>query len=185
MKKKLNKKGFTLVELIVVIVIVAILAAIAIPAVMAQVNNARDNTAIANARSAWAVILMEHLQGDGTRRDANGEVAANGILPRGPFNTREASGSGDTAIAARNGPNDAVTFFREAKTIDAFNHMVPGLIVATGLRWADGNLSVFAHPAGTANTAAAIGTDFFYDTGAPNNRRVWMDANGEYHALRY
>lgn len=37
-----NKKGFTLVELVVVIAILAILAAIAIPAVIGIVNNASD-----------------------------------------------------------------------------------------------------------------------------------------------
>lgn len=39
---KFNKKGFTLVELVVVIAILAILAAIAIPAVIGIVNNASD-----------------------------------------------------------------------------------------------------------------------------------------------
>lgn len=43
-KKKNNKKGFTLVELVVVIAILAILAAIAIPAVISIVNNASDTS---------------------------------------------------------------------------------------------------------------------------------------------
>lgn len=43
MKKiKNNKKGFTLIEMIVVIVIIAILVALAVPAVMGYVNDARE-----------------------------------------------------------------------------------------------------------------------------------------------
>lgn len=43
MKKiKNNKKGFTLIEMIVVIVIIAILVALAVPAVMGYVQDARD-----------------------------------------------------------------------------------------------------------------------------------------------
>ena len=37
-----NKKGFTLVEIIVVLVILAILAAIAIPSLIRYVNEAKD-----------------------------------------------------------------------------------------------------------------------------------------------
>ena len=41
--KKLNKKGFTLVELLAVIAILAILMVIAIPGVLTLFNNAKDN----------------------------------------------------------------------------------------------------------------------------------------------
>ena len=38
-----NKKGFTLVEIIVVLVILAILAAIAVPSVIGYVNEAKES----------------------------------------------------------------------------------------------------------------------------------------------
>lgn len=48
-----NKKGFTLVEIIVVLVIIAILAAIAIPTMMGFVRDAQDQALIAEARTAY------------------------------------------------------------------------------------------------------------------------------------
>ena len=55
--KNMNKKGFTLVELIVVIVIIAILAAIAIPAMLRYINNANDATAEANCRAVVSAAV--------------------------------------------------------------------------------------------------------------------------------
>ena len=49
---KKNKKGFTLVEIIVVLVIIAILAAIAIPTMLGFVNEARQSEYIAEGRTA-------------------------------------------------------------------------------------------------------------------------------------
>lgn len=51
MKKLLNKKGFTLIELIVVIAIIAILAAILIPSLLNYIQEANDARDLANARS--------------------------------------------------------------------------------------------------------------------------------------
>ena len=50
---KKNKKGFTLVEIIVVLVIIAILAAIAIPTMLGFVNEARQSEYIAEGRTAY------------------------------------------------------------------------------------------------------------------------------------
>ena len=49
--KKNNNKGFTLVELIVVLVILAILAAILVPALLGYIDRAREKQYVLNAKS--------------------------------------------------------------------------------------------------------------------------------------
>ncbi|MEG2548270.1 MAG: type II secretion system protein [Eubacterium sp.] len=52
-KLKKNQKGFTLVELIVVLVILAILAAFTIPAMLGFVDDAKGKAYIAEAREVY------------------------------------------------------------------------------------------------------------------------------------
>lgn len=53
MKARNNKKGFTLVELIVVLVILAILASLLIPALTGYIDKAKQKNIIAEARGVW------------------------------------------------------------------------------------------------------------------------------------
>lgn len=54
MFKKLNKKGFTLAELLVVVAIIGVLVAVSIPIFTGQLRKARLATNQANARAAYA-----------------------------------------------------------------------------------------------------------------------------------
>ena len=54
--RKSNKKGFTLVELVVVIAIIGVLAAILIPTMMNYVKKARLKTANSNAKLVFTTI---------------------------------------------------------------------------------------------------------------------------------
>ena len=64
--KKMNKKGFTLMEVLIVVAIIAVLVAIAIPVMTNQLEKAREATDAANLRAAYAEIMTEVLLGDGT-----------------------------------------------------------------------------------------------------------------------
>ena len=54
--RKSNKKGFTLVELVVVIAIIGVLAAILIPTMMNYVKKARLKTANSNAKLVFTTV---------------------------------------------------------------------------------------------------------------------------------
>ena len=58
-----NKKGFTLIELIVVIAILGILAAILVPTITGFITRANDATDIANAKMLYNSGMMVLAQG--------------------------------------------------------------------------------------------------------------------------
>ena len=61
MLKKMNKKGFTLAELLIVVAIIAVLVAISIPIFSAQLEKAKEATDMANIRSAYAEVVAAYL----------------------------------------------------------------------------------------------------------------------------
>ncbi len=56
---KLNKKGFTIVELVIVIAVIAILAAVLIPTFSTVIANANRSAALQEAKVAMDVVSME------------------------------------------------------------------------------------------------------------------------------
>ena len=84
-----NKKGFTLMELLIVVAIIAILVAISIPIFTSQLEKAREATDVANLRAAKAVAVATYLAGDTDLNIASGAAftanydAANGKLITG------------------------------------------------------------------------------------------------------
>ncbi len=58
------KKGFTLVEMLIVVAIIAILVAITIPVLNGQLENAREAADAANLRAAYAQASIKVLQND-------------------------------------------------------------------------------------------------------------------------
>ena len=59
--KKMNKKGFTLAELLIVVAIIAVLVAIAIPVFTAQLEKSREATDEANLRSVYGEAVADYL----------------------------------------------------------------------------------------------------------------------------
>lgn len=54
-----NKKGFTLVEILVVLAIMAILVAVAVPSIMGAVGDAQEKTSMSNARAAYIAYELK------------------------------------------------------------------------------------------------------------------------------
>ena len=64
--KKMNKKGFTLMEMLIVIAIIAILIAIAIPTFTAALEKSRQKTDLANARALKSLVVAQYMAGETT-----------------------------------------------------------------------------------------------------------------------
>lgn len=74
---KNNKKGFTLMEMLIVVAIIAVLVAIAIPVLTGTLEKAREATDAANLRSAYAEVLvcaLEETTANGVTYDATNKV---------------------------------------------------------------------------------------------------------------
>lgn len=67
--KKNNKKGFTLVELVIVVAVMAVLVAVAIPTIGSIKNSATDSVNKSNAKTIESIIKLA--EADGTF-DTNG-----------------------------------------------------------------------------------------------------------------
>ena len=78
MKKLLNKKGFTLMEMMIVIAIIVILIAIAVPNFNNSLNSANEATDKANLKAAETAGVV--LAQDETKRDATYIYTAEGEL---------------------------------------------------------------------------------------------------------
>ena len=91
LKKKLNKKGFTLAELLIVVAIIAILVAIAIPVFSTQLDKTRAAVDNANARSIRSMAVAEAMTSGGAGdyygvMSNTGELSINKSKPSTGYN---------------------------------------------------------------------------------------------------
>ena len=79
MSERMNRKGFTLAELLIVVAIISVMVAVSIPIFTSKLEKAREATDLANMRSAKAAAVAMYLDNTSGSAatyyyDANGGV---------------------------------------------------------------------------------------------------------------
>lgn len=126
MKKMMkNRKGFTLMEMLIVVAIIAILVIIAIPTFNSALAKARAATDLANIRSGYAAAQVEAMT-DGIKGAGAGNNSVEYYLQK------------DGTVAAKD-TNDytCVGAAKNAGTTDST--FVGGVVKAADINWEKGN----------------------------------------------
>ena len=76
---KNNKKGFTLVELVIVVAVMAVLVAVAIPTVSSIVNSAQEAVDNSNARTIESLIKLAEAELANKSESGTATISADGI----------------------------------------------------------------------------------------------------------
>ncbi len=103
LQKRSNKKGFTLVEIIVVLVILAILAAIAVPAVLGYVNDAKDSKYISEARAIYIVVQTEEAKWKAENNKTDADLVKDAAVYRTISDTITGTGKDQTVASGEEG----------------------------------------------------------------------------------
>ena len=115
MKKLMNKKAFTIMEMLIVVAIIAVLVAIAIPTFNSSLTKAKEAADVANIRAAYAAIQVEVITSDSV------------TVPKTPANFVKKAGEGATL-------NDEGKCKIAAKTGDATKTVVTYEATKIGLK---------------------------------------------------
>ena len=129
LKKLNNKKGFTLMEMLIVVAIIAILVAIAIPTFAGALNKANAATDLANIRSGYAsaqiTAMTENVTADTTYYlQKDGTVATtttNAYVCKGDSTNVEGSSEIGGRLSATWAKGQKITYVVKAKanTVDS------------------------------------------------------------------
>lgn len=116
--KKTRKKGFTIVELVIVIAVIAILAAVLIPTFSGVIERAKQSNAMQSARSAYYDYMAGQVSDKVTTDSFNLCIYSDGYffhVVRGQFDTT-ATPAAEDAITESTHSLTTGTKFDEGKT---------------------------------------------------------------------
>ena len=73
---KTKKRGFTIVELVIVIAVIAILAAVLVPTFNGVIESSKASAALQEARAGWMdYVAVQAVENDGALPTADGVIA--------------------------------------------------------------------------------------------------------------
>ena len=111
-KKKESNKGFTLVELLVVIAIIGILAIVAVPALFSNINKAKATDVVADVRAIKIAAMAEYADNSASAAstlndlsNAEGTDSTKDIIK--VLEIQDFSGEGEYTVTASSKPSKA------------------------------------------------------------------------------
>lgn len=115
-----SQKGFTLIELMIVVVIIGILAAIAIPNFIAMQNRAKEGSTKANMHTVQLAAEDYGVQNDGVYAASMSSTAIGNLLPanfKNPFTNVSTNAWEDRAtFVSAAGATSGITSYSDSAT---------------------------------------------------------------------
>ena len=145
MNKIKNTKGFTLMEMLIVVAIIAVLVAIAIPTFTTSLNKARVATDEANIRSGYASVMAEILT---NQYGENGATAATTYVLQKDGSVKPKAATGTTGTP--------YTCFGDSSKVFTAVPQIAGITVSA--QWTAGKTVEYVYTPATETAGAGATT---------------------------